>query len=159
MIYIEILVVIIKAVLLGDAVPEYPRKTDMPPIDKDPSLLLPYDAMARAFRQRVDVYPDFMREATANVAAKFEQAAQAQTREEERQALNAAGKAKSKLMAVMPAEIFKTHDDEFLYRIICQLDDASDVLDYGESPEGKTALLIDEYPPPPDLTGLTFEQS
>ena len=78
----------------------------MPPVEKPHTLLLPYADMARAFRQRVDVYPAFMKEATANVAAKFELAAQATTREEERQAFNAAGEAKSKLMAVMPAEIF-----------------------------------------------------
>ena len=93
--------------------------------------------MARAFRQRVDVYPAFMKEATENVAAKFELAAQATTREEERQALNAAGEAKSKLTKIMPVAIFKTHDDEFIYRINAQLLDASDVLDDGESPEGK----------------------
>ena len=160
--YIEFLIILelVKSAFLGDAVQEYPGKTDLPPpFEKEYPLVLPYDAMARAFRQRIDVYPDFMKAATANVAEKLELAAQAQTREEERQALNAAGEANDILTDIIPVEIFKNHDLEFLYRIICQLLEAADVLEDGESPEGKTALLIDEYPPPPDLTGMTFEQS
>ena len=149
----------IERVLRGNAVQEYPGKTNLPPpFKKDPTLVLPYADMARAFRKRVDVYPAFMKAATVDLAEKLEQAAQATTREEERQAFDAAFEASEELEDIMPREIWRDHDRQFLYRINKQFIDGFEVLNHGKSPEDKTSLEIDEYPPPPDLTGLIFEQ-